>query len=65
MEGKRTGLRGGNALRTFHNHRNAIKDIFDVYIECDRKNDYRYYIDEPERLRETTCGVGWSALMPR
>ena len=37
-------------LKTFHNHKNAIKDIFDIYIECDRKDDYRYYIDEPERL---------------
>lgn len=37
-------------LRTSHNHQKAIKDIFDVYIECDRKNGYRYYIDEPDRL---------------
>lgn len=35
-------------LKTFHNHKKAIKDIFDVYIECDRKDGYRYYIDEPE-----------------
>lgn len=37
-------------LKTFHNHKKAIKDIFDVYIECDRKDEYRYYIDEPERI---------------
>ncbi len=37
-------------LNTFHNHKKAIKDIFDVYIECDRKDGYRYYIDEPERI---------------
>lgn len=37
-------------LRTFHNHQNAIKDLFDVYIECDKKDGYKYYIDEPERL---------------
>ena len=37
-------------LRTFHNHQKAIKDIFDVYIDCDRKDGYRYYLDEPERL---------------
>ena len=37
-------------LKTFHNHKKAIKDIFDVYIECDRKDGYRYYIDEPERI---------------
>ncbi len=37
-------------LRTFHNHQKAIKDIFDVYIDCDRKDGYRYYIDDPERI---------------
>lgn len=37
-------------LRTFHNHRKAIRDIFDIYIECDIKKGYRYYIDEPECL---------------
>ncbi len=39
-------------LRTFHNHRKAIKDIFNVYVECDTKGGYKYYIDEPERLKE-------------
>ncbi|NLI36417.1 MAG: WYL domain-containing protein [Bacteroidales bacterium] len=37
-------------LRTFHNHRKVIKDMFDVYIECDIKSGYKYYISEPERL---------------
>lgn len=57
---KESGLGYGEEmpLRTFHNHRNAIKDIFDVYIECDRKNDYHYYIDEPERLRGNNLR-GW------
>lgn len=57
---KESGLGYGEEmpLRTFHNHRNAIKDIFDVYIECDRKNDYRYHIDEPERLRGNNLR-GW------
>lgn len=36
--------------RTFHNHQKAIADLFDVDIECDRKDRYRYYIGEPERL---------------
>lgn len=47
-----SGLGYGEALplRTFHNHQKAIKDIFDVYIDCDRKDGYRYFIDEPERL---------------
>ncbi|MCD8296883.1 MAG: WYL domain-containing protein [Prevotella sp.] len=37
-------------LRTFHNHRKAIKDIFDIYINCDNNNGYRYFIDDPEHL---------------
>jgi len=37
-------------LRTFHNHRKAIKDIFDVDIECDPKDGYKYYIKSPEQL---------------
>lgn len=45
-------------LRTFHNYRKAIKDIFDVYIECDVKGGYKYYIDEPENWREIAFGVG-------
>ena len=49
-----SGLSYGNddelALRTFHNHRKAIKDIFDVYINCDAKDGYKYYIDDPEQL---------------
>jgi hypothetical protein len=51
---KRSGLSYGEEddlpLRTFHNHRKAIADIFDVYIECDVKDGYRYYIDDPDRL---------------
>lgn len=51
---KRSGLSYGEGddipLRTFHNHRKAIVDIFNVYIECDVKDGYRYYIDDPERL---------------
>lgn len=37
-------------LRTFHNHCQAISEIFDVYIECDIKHGYKYYIVDPERL---------------
>lgn len=49
---QRSGLGYGDELplRTFHNHRKAIRDIFDIAIECDNRNGYRYYIDEPERL---------------
>lgn len=32
-------------LRTFHNHRAAIEEMFDVNIECDKRNGYKYYIE--------------------
>jgi len=31
-------------------HKRAIADVFNVYIECDVKDGYRYYIDHPEDL---------------
>ena len=37
-------------LRTFHNHRKDIFDIFDVDIACDIKGGYKYYIDNAEDL---------------
>ena len=39
-------------LRTFHNHRKAIFDIFDVDIACDIKGGYKYYIDNAEDLEK-------------
>lgn len=38
-------------LRTFHNHKNAIEEIFDLKIRCDRKNGFRYYISGLENFR--------------
>ncbi len=32
-------------LRTFHNHRKAIEDLFDINIECDKAGGYKYYIE--------------------
>lgn len=29
---------------TFVRHKNSIEEIFGIYIECDRKNGYEYYI---------------------
>jgi predicted DNA-binding transcriptional regulator YafY len=49
---QKSGLGNGEKLplRTFHSHQSAIKDVFDVYIECDYKDGFRYYIDEKGRL---------------
>ena len=39
---------------TFNRHRDSILDIFGVIIECDRKDGYRYYIENEEVLRENS-----------
>lgn len=53
---RRSGLSYGEEdylpLRTFHNHRKAIFDIFDVNIACDIKGGYKYYIDGIEDLEK-------------
>jgi predicted DNA-binding transcriptional regulator YafY len=39
-------------LRTFHNHRTAVEEIFDIIIDCDKRNGYAYFIgnrDDMER----------------
>lgn len=45
-------------LRTFHNHRQAISDIFDIEIACEaRGKNSRYYIEGAERLTgDSFCG---------
>lgn len=40
------------ARSTFNRHRDAILDIFGIIIECDRKDGFRYYIDNSEVLEE-------------
>ncbi|NDW11930.1 WYL domain-containing protein [Bacteroides sp. 214] len=37
-------------LRTFHNHRQAIEQMFDINIECDKKNGYKYYIENTDDM---------------
>ena len=38
-------------LKTFHNHKNAIQQMFDINIECNRKGGYIYYIEHAEDKR--------------
>lgn len=40
------------ARSTFARHKDAIEDIFGIYIDCDRKNGYKYYIGNEEVLSE-------------
>ena len=45
------------ALRTFHNHRKAIFDIFEVEIACDTKGGYKYFINNPEELENDNLRI--------
>lgn len=50
---------GGNYnIRTFHNHRRDIKEIFHIDIEC-HLDTYRYYIADNQSIRNTTSVRKW------
>ena len=38
-------------LKTFHNHKNAIQQVFDINIACDRRAGYLYYIENAEDMK--------------
>ena len=46
----RTDPNGGDKypLRTFHEHRKGIKEMFGVDIICDKSVGYTYYVRNPE-----------------
>lgn len=37
---------------TFNRHKDAIEDMFGIYIECDRRDGFRYHIGNAEVLEE-------------
>ncbi len=39
---------------TFNRHKDAIEDIFGIYIECDRHDGYKYYIENSDVLERDT-----------
>ena len=49
-----TDMSEGMPMRrsTFSRHKDAIQDMFGIYIECDRRNGFKYYIGNPEVLQE-------------
>ena len=53
---ERSSLSDGNSLpkKTFHNHKDAIQEIFDIIIECDAKDGYKYYIENSEDINDNT-----------
>lgn len=46
------------SLRTFHHHRDAIEELFDINIECIKRGGYCYYIEDTEEL-EKGCVRKW------
>lgn len=41
---------GGLSIRTFHEHRKGIEEMFGVIVECDKSKGYMYYVKNPEVL---------------
>ena len=39
-------------LKTFHNHRKAIEEIFDISIVCDKRGGYKYYIENADDMEK-------------
>ena len=38
-------------LRTFHQHKSAVEELFGIEIKCNSSNGYRYYISSPDTLK--------------
>jgi len=51
-----TGMSGGQPLArtTFQRHKNAIEEMFGLFIECDAHRQYRYYIGNEYVLHENS-----------
>ena len=39
-------------LKTFHNHRKAIEEMFDINIVCDKRGGYKYYIENVDYMQK-------------
>ena len=39
-------------LRTFHNHRQAIEQMFDIIIDCDKRDGYTYFIENSDDMEK-------------
>jgi len=39
-------------LRTFHNHRQAIEQMFDIIIDCDKRDGYTYFIENRDDMEK-------------
>ena len=54
-------------LRTFHEHRKGVKEMFGVEIACDRSRGNEYYVKNPEVLDEQklTKWLLWNYSIPQ
>ena len=48
--GKKIYKDNGLSLRTFHNQKNALEEMFDINIECNKRDGYKYYIEESDDI---------------
>jgi hypothetical protein len=51
----RSSLSDGSSYpkKTFQNHKKSIQEIFDINIECDSKDGYKYYIENIDDLKDS------------
>ena len=38
-------------LRTFHQHKSAVEELFGIEIKCNASNGYKYFISSPDTLK--------------
>ena len=38
-------------LRTFHQHKNAVEELFGIEIKCNASDGYKYFISSPDTLK--------------
>lgn len=39
-------------IKTFHNYRKAVEDMFDINIVCDKHTNYKYYIENSDDIKK-------------
>ena len=61
---ERSCLGDGNPLplRTFHQHKSAIEEMFGVEIKCNPSDGYHYYIGELDNFRKDRTKQGCTTL---
>lgn len=57
---RNTKLSGGVEMHrnTFNRHKQAIEEIFDINIVCDKSNGFKYYIEDSKNLKDDSI-LNW------